>query len=80
LDVEQQRTGRIFVALICIALLLFCCAISPSATHIDHVLPVLAFCFLLIFALAVLPVSTEGSAVHSAVSFAVIVPRAPPLG
>jgi hypothetical protein len=78
--VGQQRTRRIFITLICIALLLFCSAISPSATHLDHAVPVLAFCFLLIFALALLPVSTDNSAAQSALSFALTVPRAPPLG
>ncbi len=35
---------RAFVALICLALLLLCAVVSPSASHLDLAIPALVFC------------------------------------
>jgi len=65
--------------LICIALLLLCSAISPSAAHLHQAIPVLVFCFLAVLALSLLRVSPGSSAVQPISFLTSHISRAPPL-
>jgi hypothetical protein len=43
--VHSFRLKRTLFAFLCIALLLLCTAVSPSAAHLDLAIPALVFCF-----------------------------------
>jgi hypothetical protein len=77
--VRGFRIARAFVALFCIAVLLLCTAIGPSAAHLDLVIPALVFCFFAILRLSRLRVSDVSSTVQPISFLAVHTSRAPPL-
>jgi hypothetical protein len=79
LNVKEFRIARVFIAVICIALLLLCTAASPSATHLHLAIPALVFCFFTVVRLSLLRVSDGSSAVQSISLLAVHISRAPPL-
>jgi hypothetical protein len=77
--VRESRIARIFVALVCAALLLLCTAGAPSAAHLDLALPVLLFCFLVVLRPSLLRVS-DGVVAAQPISFLSLhISRAPPL-
>jgi hypothetical protein len=78
-NVRELRIARAFVALICIALLLLCSAIGPSAAHFHLDIPALIFCFLAVLRLSRLRVSDGDSAVQPISFLTVHISRAPPL-
>jgi len=77
--VRELRIARALIASICIALLLLCTAIGPSAAHFDLAIPVLAFCFLAVLRPSLLRVSDGSSAVQPISFLSVHISRAPPL-
>ena len=71
--------ARAFVALLCIALVLWFSATVPSASPLDLAIPVLLFCFLVVVRLTLLRVS-DGEAAEQAISLLTVhISRAPPL-
>jgi hypothetical protein len=78
-DVRGIRLSRALVAVLCIALVLLCSAIVPSAAHFDLATPALFFCFLIIFSLSLLRVSRDSAAIQPISFLAVRSSRAPPL-
>jgi len=79
LNVREFRIARASIAVICIALLLWCTAASPSATHLDLAIPALVFCFFAVVRLSLLRVSDGSSAVQPISFLTVHISRAPPL-
>jgi len=76
--VRELRTGRAFVAWICIAVLLLCTAIGPSAAHFDLAIPVLVFFSFAIIRLSRLRVSDVDSEVQPISFLTVHISRPPP--
>ena len=76
--VPDFRVIRAIVALICIALLVLCAAVSPSAAHLDAAIPVLAFCFFALLAPFALRLVDRDSVVLPSPSLTVHSSRAPP--
>jgi len=77
--VRELRIARAFVGLICIALLLLCTAIGPSAADLHLAIPALVFCFLAVLRLSLLRVS-DGNSAFQPISFLTVhISRAPPL-
>jgi hypothetical protein len=76
---REIRVARAFVALICVALLLLCTAIGPTAAHLDLAIPVLVFCFLVVLTPSLLRLSDGSSAVHPIGFVSLYISRAPPL-
>jgi ABC-type methionine transport system permease subunit len=77
--VREIRIARAFVVLICIALLLLCTAIGPSAAHLDLAIPALVFCFFAVLRLSLLRVSDGDSDVQPISFLTLHISRAPPL-
>jgi dolichol kinase len=77
--VRELRVARAFVALICIAVLLWCTAADPSAAHLQLALPALVFCFFAVLRLSLLRVSDGSSAVQPISFLTLHISRAPPL-
>jgi hypothetical protein len=77
-NVRELRIARAFAAWICIAVLLLCTAIGPSAAHLDLAIPALVFCFFAVLRLSRLRVSDVNSAVQP-ILFFVYISRGPPL-
>jgi hypothetical protein len=77
--VREIRIARAFVVLICIALLLLCIAIGPSAAHLDLAIPALVFCFFAVLRLSLLRVSDGDSGVQPISFLTLHISRAPPL-
>jgi len=79
LSVRELRIARALVALICIALLLLCTAIAPSAAHLHLAIPALVFCFLAVLRPSLLRVSDGETALQPISFLTVHISRAPPL-
>jgi hypothetical protein len=79
LTVRDFRIARALFALMCIALLLWCNAIGPSAAHVDLAIPTFVFCFLVVFRQSLLRVSDGGAAVQPISLLTLHISRAPPL-
>jgi hypothetical protein len=79
LSVRELWIGRAFVAFGCIALLLWCTAIAPTAADPQFAIPALVFCFLAILRLSRLRLSDGNSAAQPISFLTVHVSRAPPL-
>jgi hypothetical protein len=78
-DVREIRVTRVLAALGCIAVLVWCTAVAPSAAHFDLAFPVLAFCFLVVLTPFRIRLS-EGDPAAQPLSFLSIhSSRAPPL-
>jgi hypothetical protein len=77
--VRELRIGRAIVALICIALVLWCSAVIPTAAHLDLALPVLIFFFLVALGPSRLRVSAGEFTVQPASFLTVHISRPPPL-
>ncbi len=76
---RELRIARAFVALVCIALLLSCIAMSPSAADLQLAIPVLIFCFLVVLALSLLRASDGECTVQTLSFLSIHISRAPPL-
>jgi len=76
--VRELRVARIFAALLCIALLVWCTATTPSAANLHPALPVLVFCFLVVLRPLALRMSDGKCAAQPISFFTVRISRAPP--
>lgn len=76
--VREFRIARIFVALICIAVLLVCTVIGPSAAHLDLAILALVFCFLVVFRPSLRGLSASNSGVRPISFLTVHISRPPP--
>jgi hypothetical protein len=77
--VREFRSRRALVALICIAILLFCSAKQPSPSHHDVAVIALVFCFFAIAPLSRLRVAGASSTVQPISFLGLHISRAPPL-
>jgi hypothetical protein len=77
--VRELRIARALAALVCIALLLWCTANGPSATHVHLAIPTLLFLFLAVPRLSQLRVSDGISALPPISFLNVHISRPPPL-
>jgi len=77
--VRNPRGTRALAILICLALLVWCTAVTPSAAHVDLAFPTLVFCFFVVIRLSLLPVSDGGAAVQPFSLLSVRISRAPPV-
>ncbi|HXJ40746.1 MAG TPA: hypothetical protein VNH18_15805, partial [Bryobacteraceae bacterium] len=78
LHVRQYRIARSLAALICIALLLLCVAMGPTAAHLHLAIPALVFCFLLVLRLSLLRIPDGNSPVQLNSLLTVHTSRGPP--
>jgi hypothetical protein len=77
--VREPRIARAFIAFVCIALLLLCVAIDPSAAHLHPAIPALVFCFFAVLTPSVLRVSDGNPVVQSISLLTIHISRAPPV-
>ena len=78
-DVRELRSRRALVALICIAILLFCSAKQPTPSDHDVAVIALVFCFFAIAPLSRVRVARSGGAVQPISFLGLHISRAPPL-
>jgi hypothetical protein len=80
LEVREIRIARALIAVLCVAMLLLFTAIGPSAAaHVDLAIPVLVFCFLVVFGLSLLRVPGDRPTDQPISFLSVHTSRAPPL-
>jgi len=77
--VREPRIARAFIAFACIALLLLCVAIDPSAAHVRPAIPALVFCFIAVPTPSMLRVSDGNPAVQPVSLLTIHISRAPPV-